>query len=257
MITSSQNPKLQHLRQLLAHRKAREESGEFTVEGVRLFEEAVRAGWTPRLVLYTADLQPRGMELVARCRAVGVEVEEVEPRLLKAALDTESPQGLAGIFNFREIPLPDRPDFLVIADGLRDPGNLGTLLRTAEAAGAQGLIVTPGTADPYSPKVLRAAMGAHFRVPVLEKSYDQLEGWLKPHLKIYAADSEKGDDCWSLDLSMPLALAIGSEAEGIRPEMRVIADRLVRIPMPGRAESLNAAVAAGILLFEIVRQRVR
>jgi TrmH family RNA methyltransferase len=256
MITSAQNPRLQRLRLLNTRRKARDESEEFLIEGVRLFEEALRAEWPPRMVLFSPGLSSRGQELVARCRVLGAEVEEVDPRLLKSVLDTENPQGLAGIFAFRKRIPPSQPNFLVIADQLRDPGNLGTLLRSAEAAGAQGVYLTPGTVDAYSPKVLRSAMGAHFRLPVIEMGYDELAMTIRSGLKLYAADAESGADCWSLDLSGPLALAVGGEAEGIGPEIRALADGFVRIPMPGRAESLNAAVAAGVLLFEVVRQRI-
>jgi RNA methyltransferase, TrmH family len=255
LITSSQNPKVQRLRALFSQRKEREVHGEFPVEGVRLFEEALTAGWKLRQALYTPELSQRGMELIARCRALGAEVEEVDPRVLKAAADTESPQGLVGVFAQRTLPLPVSLDFMIVADGLRDPGNLGTLLRTAAAAGAQAVLLTPGSVDPYSPKVLRAAMGAHFRLPVLELSWEELSQALKPACRVYAAGAGTGTVCWELDLRGPLALVIGAEAEGIGPQMSALADGVVRIPMPGQTESLNAAVAAGILLFEVVRQR--
>ena len=257
MITSAQNPRIQQLRALFTQRKAREEGGEFPIEGVRLFEEALRAGWSPRSVFYTAELSPRGMELVELSRAGGADVEEADARILRAVVDTENPQGLVGIFPFRAVPLPPQPDFLVVVDGLRDPGNLGTLLRTAEAAGAQGVLLTAGTVDPYSPKVLRAGMGAQFRLPVAALDWEQLQQAIKPRLRVFSADAapEGSEACWELDLREPLARAIGAEAEGIGPRMRALTDTFVRIPMPGRAESLNAAVAAGVLLFEVVRQR--
>jgi TrmH family RNA methyltransferase len=255
LITSAQNPKIQRLRALFSQRKAREESGEAPLEGVRLVEDALAAEWQPRQVFFTAGLSPRGMELAEHCRAHGAEVEEVDPRLLKAALDTENPQGLAAVFALRSLDLPARPDFLVVADGLRDPGNLGTLLRTAEAAGAQGLLLAPGTVEAFSPKVLRAGMGAHFRLPILALDWAELERRLKPDLRVYLADAAEGRDYCDLDMRLPLALVIGGEAEGVSPQARRLADGFARIPMPGRAESLNAAVAAGVLLFEVVRQR--
>jgi TrmH family RNA methyltransferase len=255
LITSAQNAKVQRLRALFTQRKTREEAGEIPLEGVRLVEDALSAGWQPRLVFHTTELSSRGVELVSRCRALGAEVEEIDPRLLKSVVDTENPQGLAGIFTLSRLPLPAQADFLVVADGLRDPGNLGTLLRTAEAAGAQGVLLTPGTVEAFAPKVLRAGMGAHFRLPVQAMEWEQLARTLKPRLRVYPADAEAGADYTRLDLREPLALVIGAEAEGVSPQMRALADGFIRIPMPGRAESLNAAVAAGVLLFEVVRQR--
>jgi TrmH family RNA methyltransferase len=256
MITSAQNAKLQHLRRLNDERKTREESGAFCLEGVRLFEEAWNAGWMASQVFFSAGLSERGLGLVEQARAAGVQVDEVEGRLLKSALDTENPQGLAGIFALRTLPLPAGLDFVVVADGLRDPGNLGTLLRSSAAAGAQAVFLTPGTVDAFAPKVLRAGMGAHFRLPLRRMNWAELEPALRP-LRVLAADADPKTSvpCWELDLRGALALVIGGEAEGVGPEMRARSNALVRIPMPGQAESLNAAVAAGILLFEVVRQR--
>jgi TrmH family RNA methyltransferase len=119
------------------------------------------------------------------------------------------------------------------------------------------VLLTPGTVDPFSSKVLRAGMGAHFRLPVHVMDWEKLAQTLKPRLRVFSADANPAgsEDCWNLDLRGPLALVIGGEAEGISPQMRALSDAFVRIPMPGRAESLNAAVAAGVLLFEVVRQR--
>jgi TrmH family RNA methyltransferase len=255
VITSAQNARVQHIRALLSQRKARETSAEFVVEGVRLTEEALASGWQARFMLYTADLSTRGQELVAICRLRGVEVEEAAPHVLKSAADTENPQGILGVFARRELALPERADFIVIADGLRDPGNLGTLLRTAAAAGAQAVLLAPGCVDAFSPKVLRSAMGAHFRLALREWDFAEIAAWLKPSCRVLIAESAEGTPCWQFDLRAPLALVVGGEAEGASPAARALADALVSIPMPGRSESLNAAVAAGILLFEVVRQR--
>jgi TrmH family RNA methyltransferase len=255
VITSAQNSRVQHIRALLSQRKAREASLEFALEGVRLVEEALASAWQARFVLYTSELSARGQELIAVCRQRGVEVEEAAPHVLKSAADTENPQGILGVFAYRELPLPARPDFVVIADGLRDPGNLGTLLRTAAAAGAQALVLAPGSVDAFSPKVLRSGMGAHFRLPLREWAYPEIAAWLKPACRVLIAESAEGTPCWQFDMRAPLALVVGGEAEGASPAARALADALVTIPMPGKSESLNAAVAAGILLFEVVRQR--
>ncbi len=257
MITSAQNPRIQHVRALLAQRKAREEAQEFAVEGVRLVEEALASGWEARLLLYTTGLSARGLALLDAARARAAVVEEISPQLFKSTADTENPQGILGVFGRRELalPAPEALNFAVVADALRDPGNLGTLLRTAAAAGAQAALLAPGCADAFSPKVLRAAMGAHFRLPLRQMGWEEIGALLKPACRVYAAESGQGTACWQLDFKAPSALIIGGEAEGPGSQAHALADEAVTIPMPGASESLNAAVAAGILLFEVVRQR--
>ena len=184
MITSAQNPRIQQVRALLSQRKAREQAGEFVIEGVRLVEEALSAGWQARLLLYTRELSPRGMQLIEAAQAQGAQVEEIPAQLMKSTADTENPQGILGVFARRELPLPEKPDFVVIADGMRDPGNLGTLLRSAAAAGAQAALLPPGTTDRICPKVLRAAMGAHFRLPLREMDWDEIAELVKPACRV-------------------------------------------------------------------------
>jgi len=257
MITSRQNPKVQRVRELLGRPRDRREAGAFVVEGVRLAEEALAAGWKPEIVLFSSGLSARGREVLDRLSAGRIEIEEVSPDILQALSETEASQGLLAVFPIRQIPFPSAPDFLVIADAIRDPGNLGTLLRTAAAAGVQAVALAPGTADPYAPKVVRAAMGAHFHLPIAALDWEflqQLAG-TAPGLKVFLAESGSGEIYWQADLRQPLALIIGSEAEGATPSARRLAGSSIQIPMPGRSESLNAAVAAAVLMFEVVRQR--
>jgi RNA methyltransferase, TrmH family len=255
MITSAQNPRIQHVRALLSRHQEREEAGEFVIEGVRLIEEALSSGWEPHLLLYSDEISSRGMELVYTCRDRGVEVEEVPQKLLKSTADTENPQGILAIFAMRELPLPQIFHFVLVADALRDPGNLGTVLRTAAAAGTQAVLLSPTTADPFAPKVLRAAMGAHFGLPIRRLDWESIARLIKPACKVYVAESREGTPCWQMDLRQATALIVGSEAEGPGPEALALAEASVSIPMPGQFESLNAAIATGILLFEVVRQR--
>jgi TrmH family RNA methyltransferase len=162
------------------------------------------------------------------------------------------------VFKTQPLPIPDAIDFVIIADGIHDPGNLGTLLRTTAAAGAQLLITTPGSVDAFSPKVLRAGMGAHFHLPILDLDWPEIQHLLKdrsPQLRVFLADAGQGASCWETDLRQPCALVIGGEAEGASQAARDRADAGLSIPMPGKSESLNAAAAASILIFEVVRQR--
>jgi TrmH family RNA methyltransferase len=258
MLTSPQNPRLQRVRALLEKRKQRDAERAFVVEGVRLAEDALVSGWQPELVLYSARLSARGQQVARLFQNDGAEVVEIAEHLMDSLAGTEAPQGLLAVFPMRPPELPEQLDFALIADNLRDPGNLGTLLRSAAAAGVQAVLLSPGTTDAFAPKVLRAGMGAHFRLPVLHASWGEIRAICKERatpLHILLAEADQGTACWDLDLRQPLALMVGNEAEGASPDAQRITDQPVTIPMPGRSESLNAAAAASVLLFEVVRQR--
>lgn len=255
-ISSPQNPKMQRLRRLLSDRAQREEEGVIVLEGVRLCEEAFNAGWGALEAYHTAGLSERGQTLLSRLGAERVPLGVVEERVFRAIADTQNPQGMMVVFKHQPLPYPEEVDFLVLADTIRDPGNLGTLLRSAAAAGAQGVLLSPGCCDAWSPKVLRAGMGAHFRIPLKEFTWQDLPNLLPPELTLFAAQVvPEAESCWISDLRVPLVLAIGSEAEGLSAPLLALEHHSLLIPMPGYMESLNAGVAAGILLFEIVRQR--
>lgn len=254
MIISPHNAKIQWVRALLTRRKDRQEAGAFVAEGVRLVEEALQTGWMPEWVLYSDELSQRGLAVVEGFQQRGVPVEMAPHALMQSLSETEASQGLLAVLPMRELPLPLPLNFVVIADRLRDPGNLGTLLRTAAAAGAQAVLLPPETADPYAPKVVRSGMGAHFRLPVRALDWAQIGALCAP-LQVLLAESGQGTSCWQTDLRQPLALVVGAEADGVSPAARELATGAVTIPMPGQSESLNAAIAAAILLFEVVRQR--
>jgi TrmH family RNA methyltransferase len=258
VINSAQNPRIQHVRALVTRRKAREEAGEFVIEGVRLVEEAEDSSYLPNLILFTQGISPRGKDILIRLESRGCSVEEIPYELMSSLSDTKNSQGILAVVPFPNIPIVDPLTFIVVADSIRDPGNIGTLLRSAAAVGVEMFILTPGTTDPFSPKVVRSAMGAHFRLPIREYDWSGIRSEVvkntAPPLKAFLADMD-GKSLWEADFTKPLALIIGGEAEGASSEGRGIADTLVSIPMPGGAESLNAAVAGSILLFEILRQR--
>jgi TrmH family RNA methyltransferase len=256
MITSVQNEKIKYVRELQNQSKARREEQAFVVEGVRLVEEALAAAWQTQLVLFTGDLDARGQKLVEIFIDRGVVVEQVSSQVFHSASDTQTPQGILAVLSMQVLPMPAGLDFVFIPDLVRDPGNLGTMLRTAEAAGTQGVFVPPLTVDPFAPKVVRAAMGAHFRLPILTLDWPDIRSSVRiAGLRTFLAAAGQGATLASTDFRSPLALIVGGEAEGASAEASELADSRVHIPMPGNAESLNAAVAAGILLFEVVRQR--
>ena len=255
MITSPQNPKLKLARALTGRPKERREEGAFLAEGVRLMEEALAADWPVRFMLYSSGLSERGQALVAKLQAADLEVEEVAGDLLQAISETETSQGILAVLDLVQLPIPDLPNFLLIPDQIRDPGNLGTLIRTATAAGVQAVLLPPETTDAFAPKVLRAGMGAHFRLPIQSMEWEEIEQVCKQaNLQVLLADMT-GQSCWETDFRKPLALIVGGEAEGASEQARQLASRQVCIPMPGKAESLNAGVAGAVLMFEVVRQR--
>jgi TrmH family RNA methyltransferase len=258
MITSVHNAKIQWLRKLQSQARFRRQENAFVVEGVRLAEEALGAGWPAHLVLHSEQLSPRGQAVVASFVQSGVAVEAATEVVFKSACDTETPQGLLVALRLQPLPLPPTPDFVLIPDGVRDPGNLGTLLRTAAAAGVQAVLLPPGTADAYAPKVLRAAMGAHFRLAIQALDWPairQVVHAVERPLQVHLADAAQGLPYTQADLRQPLALIVGGEAAGAGEQAARLADTRLHIPMPGGMESLNAAVAAAVLIFEVVRQR--
>jgi RNA methyltransferase, TrmH family len=253
MITSSQNSKIKRVRALLGRAKERREANAFVVEGVRLAEEAVNSNWEFQFALYDESLNERGRSQVESLKSRGVEVEEVSTNIMKSLSETETPQGILAVLNNSPLPIPDSLNFALILDQIRDPGNLGTLLRTAAATDVQAVLLPPETTDAFAPKVVRSGMGAHFRLPIHSMTWDDIREQIKD-IQVYLADMD-GGSCWETDLREPLALIIGSEAEGASEEARKLATEKVSIPMTGNIESLNAAVAGSVLMFEVVRQR--
>ena len=264
MITSTHNPKLKLIRALQGRAKERRDAGAFVAEGVRLVEEAVISNWGFRFALYDESLNERGRSQVEGLRSRGVDVEEVSTSLMKSLSETETPQGILAVLEFSQLPtlapgasagVPNYCDFILILDTIRDPGNLGTLLRTAAAAGVQAVLLPPETTDAFAPKVVRSGMGAHFRLPIHSMNWEEISQVIKlAGLQVFIADMN-GKSCWETDLRQPIALVIGGEADGASESARKLASQKISIPMSGKIESLNAGVAGSILMFEVVRQR--
>lgn len=253
MIASLQNEKIKQTRALIGQRKTRERLGQFVIEGAHLLQEAERAGIQPALLFFgeAALRTDEGRRLAARWPAIA---ETVSAKVLAAISDTVTPQGIVAVVPFPVLQ-PRRRDLLLVLDGVRDPGNAGTLLRSAEAAGADAVWLAPGCADLYSPKVVRAAMGAHFRLPArAAENWSEIAAAVAG-LDVLLADAAGDIDYDRYDWRRPAALIVGGEAAGAGAEGRALATRRVRVPMQGGTESLNAAVAGSVLLFEAARQR--
>lgn len=254
MISSIANPRIKQVRALQAKRLARERQSAFVVEGVRWAREVVAAGLPVNLVLHTDHLDARGRGLVNSLARQGAEVRPVSDQVMAACTDTQSPPGILIVLPIPELAVPEPLTLALIIDGLADPGNMGTLLRTALAAGVQAAFCTPGTVDPYNPKVLRGAMGAHLRLPIIPLEGRELPDRISG-LDVWLAEAHSGVPYTTVDWRPPSALAIGGEAHGPSDPIRRIASGQVHIPITAGVESLNAAIAAAVILFEVVRQR--
>jgi TrmH family RNA methyltransferase len=245
----------------LQQRKGRRRRGLAVAEGVRLVEEALSAGVIFRGALVSPALagSARGEDLLGDLATHAVPVEEITDRALVDLADTETPQGILAVIEPRRWALADvkvergRP--VLVLDGVQDPGNVGTLLRTAFALGAGGAILLKGTADSANPKVLRAAAGATFRLPSAPADDADLAAWLeRERVTLWIAAAE-GTSIRRLDPPERLAVAVGNEGAGVRDALRALARERVAIPLARGAESLNVAVAAGIILHEVNHAR--
>jgi TrmH family RNA methyltransferase len=265
MITSLSNPKVKLVQGLQSRRRTRYRKERMVAEGTRLVQEALTAGLMPDLVLYTADWgdAPAGAALLASLIEPAIPALPVSPEVMAGCSDTETPQGVLAVLPFPQHRIPSEPSLVLVVDQMRVPGNLGTILRTAAAAGVELVLLPPGTVDPFNPKAVRGGMGAHFRLPILQLDWDGLEKHLIG-LDVWLAAAGGGTRYDQVDWTRPVALIVGGEASGAGDRAVRLATgdagpgRIggrVHIPMPGGMESLNAAVAAGVLLFEVVRQR--
>jgi TrmH family RNA methyltransferase len=261
-ITGRHNPLLKDLRGVYAHGNLTDD-GCFAVEGVRSLEEAIRSGVRFRAVFFTdADdaatqrLRERLLEQIGH----KVETYQVPAKLFHEAVATDSPQGVAALVRRKESTLEEalgeKPALLVVAAGLQDPGNLGTILRSAEAFGAGGVALAEGTVSIYNPKAVRATAGSIFRLPVMTAKLAELIPRLREKgVKLFATSSHKGVPLHEARLSEPSALFIGNEGAGLARDVISKMDATLAIPQVRAVESLNAGVAASIILYEAARQR--
>jgi TrmH family RNA methyltransferase len=248
---------VKHIRSLAADRKERRRERMFVLEGVRLVQDALASGAELELALYAPErlaATPEGRALVERLAHMPRSSPASE-QVVAAAADTQHPQGVVALARWPAVA-PGRPGLVLVLDGLQDPGNLGTLLRSAEAVGVVEVICAPGTVDAYAPKVVRAAMGAHFRLALAQDlGWEALDEHLALVDHVYAAEAGATMPYYAADWRQPSALMIGNEAGGLSRAAHERATKRIGIPMRGQAESLNAAVAGSVILFEALRQR--
>jgi TrmH family RNA methyltransferase len=247
------------VRELLAAKKHREKAQSIVLEGVRLTEEAFANRSSIHFCLFSERISDRGREIINQIQELSIDTEEVSVDLMDRISDTRTSQGILLVTSFPEIALKTKIDSVVVLDKIRDPGNMGTILRTAAAMDIGAVLLTPGTTDPYSPKVMRAAMGAHFRIPIRTMHAQEIYSFCKERngleLSILLTDANCSQASWEADLTKPVCILVGSEADGVSAEMREIVDECISIPIGTNMESFNAAVSASILIYEMKRQR--
>ena len=258
-IISPHNPSLKRIR-MLHHKKYRDVYGQYLIEGVKMVREAVEQGESIWALVVARGFDWANFKEQLDADMDGLRVLIVEDELFAGICDTQTPQGIMAVINKKEYCLDEllcRPSFfIVVLDQIRDPGNLGTIIRTLDAAGGQGVVLLKGCADPYSPKVVRSTMGSIFRVPIYQvDEYIDFFNMLvqaKVHILVsHLHGSNLFEWPGGYDKT---AVVIGNESEGVRRDICGFASSLVEIPMPGGAESLNASVAAGILIYEVLRK---
>jgi TrmH family RNA methyltransferase len=258
-IVSTQNPRVKEWTQLL-ERRGRDKQGKFLIEGFHLVEEALKAGAAVSTIVYGLDKgKPAALFAAAQDR---IEWIGVSPAVLEKCSDTQTPQGIFAVVdkpNLRgeDFWLTGLRDLVVVVDGVQDPGNLGTVIRSADAVGAGGVLLGAGTVDVYNPKTIRSTMGSLFHLPILEGDLLQILPRVKAEgIQLVTTSLQAQQTCYETDLSKPTWIILGSEAKGVSPEVAAEADVKVIIPMQGLAESLNVAMAGTVLLFEASRQRM-
>jgi TrmH family RNA methyltransferase len=245
----------------LALKKYRERDNAYMAEGLKLVIDGLDAGWTIRFFIFAkaGNGNPAVEKAAARTVAAGGTVLEVSEKVLSAITRRENPQMVVGVFEQRYRPLKDiRPapgDVYVALDRVRDPGNLGTIIRTADAVGAKGVILVGDCTDPFAIEAVRATMGSLFAVPLTETDEEEFLAWRKGFKGLVVGTHLKGSvDYRTVDYSKgPVLLMMGNEQKGLPDSLAEACDKLVRIPQAGKADSLNLAVATGVMLYEIRR----
>lgn len=257
MITSNQNQLIKEIQLLQRKKKERMKRQLFIVEGLRAVEE-IPNSWNVNKYIVAESYMTNSHNIIKDRDAP---VFYVSDNIFKNITDTQTPQGIMAIvsypqYNLEEI-ISSEQGFFIIGDEIQDPGNVGTLIRTAHAAGVNGVFLSKGCVDIYNPKTVRATMGSIFHIPIfVDVDIEELITRLAEiGTNIYATAVDSNKTIYDYDYTTKTAIVIGNEANGIREEIKDIINNYITIPMPGRSESLNASIAAGICMYEVVRQR--
>ncbi|MGE4588816.1 MAG: TrmH family RNA methyltransferase [Acidaminococcaceae bacterium] len=244
-------------------KKYRNFADAFIIEGARSAEEILNSGWDVLRAFVDVSVDSdRVRKVAAKLEALGVTIFEVVPEVMQRLSDTDTPQGILVVVKKRICGLNYfnnlKEGLLLVLDEVRDPGNLGTIIRTADAAGIAGIVLLEGCTDVFAPKAVRSSMGSLFHLPIRhEQNKKEFISWCgENNWALWSSSLEGGQSIYGTELASRTAIVIGNEAEGVSAELLSASKKRIYIPMPGKAESLNAAIAAGIILFECVRRRL-
>lgn len=258
-ITGFSNPLVKRVRSL-REKKHRKQEGLFLAEGLRILTEARAEGVLPEMLFHAGTDHPLAIALIADIEAAGGDVLLTTPDILAKISGKDNPQAVVGVYRDRAVPLADldraSADIWIVAQALRDPGNLGTILRTGDAVGAGGLILVDDCVDPFSVEAVRASMGALFTQHIVQATWDAFVTWLRTGPgQLIGTSLNTDNDYQAPSYASPAFLLVGNEARGLPQSYEAECDLLVKIPMLGRADSLNAAVATAVMAYELLNQK--
>lgn len=240
----------------LRERKARNKSSKYIIEGYRLIQEAFIASLPIEYIMVSEDSKEKTSQYLGKFIDKNTKIYGLKKELFKEICSTEQPQGIIAVAKMKVVDLDYNGNFYLLCDKVQDPGNLGTIIRTAHAAGVDGVILTKGTVDLYNDKTIRATMGSMFHIPIIfdDEGNSITKGFISKGFSLLATSLEGDRDFFKEDLSGKIIITVGNEGNGVSEEIFKLSDKKVRIPMPGGAESLNVAIATAIILYEKVRQ---
>lgn len=240
----------------LKEKKHRIKSNKYLIEGLRFVEEAIKSKVSIDSIIFTESFKEKNPNLFLKINE-NIKLIQMNEALLKQLCSTENPQGIVGVINMQNKELKSG-ELVVLVDKVQDPGNMGTIIRTAHAAGAAGIVMTKGTVDIYNDKTLRSTMGSIFYIPIVEdNSLDFVKSLKKEGYKLVVSSLQGKNNFFEENLQGKVMIAVGNEGNGVSDEVYDIADIKVKIPMPGEAESLNVAVATSIMIYEKIRQSLK
>lgn len=256
VIKSKDNSTIKEIKKL-QEKKYRNLYNKFIVEGFRFVSEALDSNFHVCHIIISETIEEKFKKLALNEKVKdNTKLIKVSEAILRSICSTDNPQGIAAVVSNKETIMDYNEGFYILADKVQDPGNMGTIIRTANAAGAKGVIITKGTVDIYNDKTLRSTMGSIFKIPIIvDEDLNYLTKLKQKDFKLVVSSLDTDNNFYDIDLTGKIIIAVGNEGSGISEEIYSLSDEKVKIPMPGNAESLNVGIAAGIMMFEAVRQK--